>query len=166
MSSILIGKISNVHGIKGEVKIYPYTDDLDNFCKRKILYSDSELTNEYKVVRARVHKNMIIAKLSGIDDVESALKLKNSDIYIDKSSLEKLDEDTYYIDDLIGMDVIDDENVIIGKITYVFNNGANDVYEVKTLSNDVIYLPAIHDVIKKIDIVANKMYIYMMDGLI
>ena len=74
-------------------------------------------------------------------------------------------EDTYYIEDLIGMDVIDEKESRIGTISYVFNTGANDVYEIKTLDNKDIYIPAIKDVVKKVDVKNKKMYIEMMEGL-
>lgn len=165
MRSILVGQISNVHGIKGEIKVYPYTDDIENFAKRKEFYIDENLNSIFKITRCRIQKNMLIVKLEGIDSVEDALKLKGKNIYIDKSTLEKLDKDTYYVDDLIDMEVIcDDES--IGKITYVFNTGANDIYEIKREDNTKIYLPAIHQVVKKVDINSKKMYVEIMEGLI
>ena len=164
MQSVLVGKISNVHGIKGEVKVYPYTDDMDTFSKRKEFYIDSILSTKYKVTRCRIQKDMLIMKLDGIDSVDDALKLKGKDLYIDKSSLKSLDNDTYYVEDIIGMQVVCDGNVI-GEITYVFNTGANDVYEVKIQDGRKIYLPAIHQVIKKVDLSEKKMYVQIMEGL-
>lgn len=164
MQSILIGNISNVHGIKGQIKIYPYTDDIETFSKRKEFYIDSNLSIKYKVIGCRIQKNMLIMKLDGIDSVEDALKLKGKDIYIDKLSLEVLDDDTYYVEDIIGMEVICDDKSI-GHITYVFNTGANDVYEVEISDGRKIYLPAIHQVIKKVDLKERKMYVDMMEGL-
>ncbi len=167
MQSVLVGQISNVHGIKGEVKIYPYTDDIERFSKRKEIFIDEGLTIRYKIKSCRIQKNMLITKLDGIDTIEQALTLKSKSVYIDKSELDELEQDSYYIEDLIGMSVIDiTNNNEIGVITYVFNTGANDVYEVNDSQNKKIYLPAIHQVIKKIDIQDKKMYVEIMEGLI
>ena len=167
MESILIGKIANIHGIKGEVKIYPYTDDIDHLSNIKKIYMDEDLTKEYKVERCRVHKEMLVTKLSGIDDANTAELFKTKYVYIKSSDLQKLDEDTYYVKDLLGISVIDNLNdTVLGKIIYVFNSGANDVYEIEREDKTKIYLPAIHQVIKKVDIQNKKMYVEVMDGLI
>lgn len=164
MNSILIGKIVNVHGIKGEVKVYPYTDDMENLTNLKSIYFDKEMTKKSKVKLCRIQKNMLIVKLEGINSVEQAESLRDTDIYIPKKEIE--DEDTFYIEDLIGMDVLDLNENVIGVVTYVFNTGANDVYEVETTDKQKIYLPAIKQVIKKVDVKNNKMYVEIMEGLI
>lgn len=166
MKGILIGKIVNIHGIKGEVKAYPYTDDMDNITSKKELYFDKELNNKKKIKSCKIHKNMFVIKFDGIDTVESAESLRNKELYIPKKDISDL-EDTYYIEDLIDAQVIDEESLnIIGKITYVFNTGANDVYEVETSDNKNIYLPAIKEVIRKVDITDKKIYVKIMEGLI
>ena len=159
MSSVLIGQIVNVHGIKGEVKIYPYTDDIDALCKRlKNVYLDENMNKKYKV-SCRIQKNMILAKLDGINTVEEAEKLRKVNVYIS--------DDSYYIKDLIGLDVVDiNSNEIVGVLEYVFNTGANDIYEVKRKDNSKIYLPAIKQVVKKVDIQSRKIYVEIMEGLI
>lgn len=164
MESILIGKIVNTHGIKGEVKVYPYTDNIDNLSKIKEIFFDEKLNNKYKVKSCKIQKNMLIMKLEGINIVEEAAKLKDTNLYIIKEDISDM-EDTYYIEDLIGMDVIDENENLIGTITYVFNTGANDVYEIKSIDNKEIYIPAIKDVVKKVDVKNKEMYIKMMEGL-
>ena len=163
MNSILIGKIVNVHGIKGEVKVYPYTDDMENLTNLKSIYFDEEMTKKYKVKLCRIQKNMLIVKLEGLNSVEQAENLRDTNIYIPKAKIE--DEDTFYIEDLIGMDVLELNENKVGIITYVFNTGANDVYEVETTDKQKIYLPAIKQVVKKVDIKNNRMYVEMMEGL-
>lgn len=167
MPSVLIGKIVNVHGIKGEVKVYPYTDDINHLAKNlKKIYLDENMSSQELNVSCRIQKDMLLMKISGIDRVEDATPLKGKNIYVDEDSLDTLEDNTYYIKDIIGIDVIDEkENKIIGKVTYVFNTGANDVYEVETPSKK-IYLPAISEVIKKVDIKNKKMYVEIMKGLI
>lgn len=163
MNSILIGKIVNVHGIKGEIKVYAYTDDIDNLTNLKNIYFDKELKQKYKVKYSKVHKNMLIVKLEGINSVEEATKLRDTNLYIPKQEIDE--EDTFYIEDLIGLEVYDLSENYIGVITYVFNTGANDVYEVENTNKQKIYLPAIKQVVKKVDIQNKKMYVEMMEGL-
>ncbi len=163
MNSILIGKIVNIHGIKGDVKVYTYTDDIENLTNLKSIFFDKELTKKCKVKYAKVHKNMLIVKLEGINSAEEANKLRDKDLYIPKEEINE--EDTFYIEDLIGLDVYDINENLLGVITYVFNTGANDVYEIEKKDKQKFYLPAIKQVIKKVDIKNKKMYVEMMEGL-
>lgn len=167
MSSVLIGQIVNVHGIKGEVKIYPYTDDVDSLAKKlKKVYLDEAMTKSYKST-CRIQKGMLLVKLSEIDTVEKAESLRKKYVYISEDDLDELEEDNYYVKDLLGSNIIDiTTNESIGKLDYVFNTGANDVYEITKSDNTKIYLPAIKQVIKKVDIKSKKIYVEIMEGLI
>ena len=109
---------------------------------------------------------MLIVKIKDLSDPDEALRLKNKDIFIPKDNLEKLDEGTYYVFELIGLEVLDMDGNKIGTLNDVQNCSANDVYEIVTLDNKKIYLPAIKDVIKKVDIAGRKMYVEIMKGLI
>ncbi len=168
MSSVLIGQIVNVHGIKGEVKIYPYTDDLENLSKKlKNIFLDENMDGECYKTNCRIQKGMLLCKISGVDTIEQAQKLRGKYVYIDEKSLDKLEEDNYYVKDLLGLDIIDiNTNSLFGKLEYIYNTGANDVYEVITQDNKKVYLPAIKQVIKKVDIKNKKIYIEIMKGLI
>lgn len=167
MQSVLIGQIVNVHGIKGEVKVYPYTDDVDSLAKKlKNIYLEENLKEKYKS-SCRVQKGMLLMKISGIDTVEKAETLRNKYIYISEDTLDALEEDSYYVKDLIGLEVIDTKNnEVFGTLDYIFNTGANDVYEITTKQNTKVYLPAIKQVIKKVDIKSRKIYVEIMEGLI
>ena len=167
MQSVLIGQIVNVHGIKGEVTVYPYTDDVDNLVtKLRRIYLNDQISKSYDVT-CRIQYGMILAKISTIDSVEKAEMLRNKYIYISEEDLDTLEEDSYYVKDLIGLDVIDIRNDnLIGRLDYIFNTGANDVYEIATTNNKKVYLPAIKQVIKKVDIKARKIYVELMEGLI
>ncbi len=159
-----IGKIVTVHGIKGEVKIQPLCDDASLFCEFDLLYFDKEGKNPIKITNSRVQKNMIIAKLESIDTVEAAQKLRNQMLYVDRSQL-SLDENTYFICDLIGMDVVDaDSNKSYGKIYDVIETGANDVYCCRKDNKDYLF-PAIADVVINTDIVNGIMRIKPLKGL-
>ncbi|MEG1705596.1 MAG: ribosome maturation factor RimM [Clostridia bacterium] len=168
MDFLKIGQIVNTHGIKGEVKIYPYTDDIIKLAKIKKIYLDPEFKLEYLITGSKIIKNMLVFKLSGIDDIEQTKTLMQQFVYIPKEKIKE--ENLYYVEDLINLDVYVVENDIssskfLGKLTYVWNNSANDVYEIKT-ENNIIYIPAIKDVILKIDLENKKMYVKIMEGLI
>lgn len=156
------GKIVTTHGIRGEVKIMPYTDTPELLCEFDRLFIGKDKSELY-IERARVAKNMVIAKIEGIDTVEAAEKYRNKVLFMHRDDLE-LDEDTYFIQDLIDMEVRDaDSGFVYGKITDVLQNGANDVYVIK---GDREYLvPAIPDVVISTDIDSNIMQIRPLDGL-
>lgn len=156
------GKIVTTHGIRGEVKIMPYTDTPELLCEFDRLFIGKEKSELY-IERSRVAKNMVIAKIEGVDTVEAAEKYRNKVLFMHRDDLE-LDEDTYFIQDLIDMEVQDaDSGFVYGKITDVLQNGANDVYVIK---GDREYLvPAIPDVVISTDIDSNIMQIRPLDGL-
>ena len=156
-----IGKIVNTFGIKGEVKVTPYTDDIEQFKKIKSIYVNNTLM---KVQSAKFQKNVVILKLKDVDDMTAAENLRNSIIEA-KRSKKKLPENTYYIADLIGLDVYTDEGTLLGKVKDIYNTGANDIYSIETESKEVL-LPAIKEVIKQIDIENKKIIVHILKGLL
>lgn len=164
MEFVKVGNVANIHGIKGELLIYPYTDDLFNFCNYKKFYIGNE-KRCFDVIKLRVHKNMILALLDNVNTPEAASLLKTFDVFVDRIELKKLDNNSYYIEDLIGLDVIDENNKCIGILKDVIKYPANDVYEIVD-KDKLYYLPAIKEVIKKVDVVNKKIYIQSMEGLI
>lgn len=157
------GKIVTTHGIKGEVKIMPYTDYPELLCEFDRLFLGKN-HEEINVERSRVFKNMVIAKLEGYDTPEAAEKLRNKILYMHRDDLE-LDEDTYFIQDLIGIEVSDaDSGFVYGKITDVMQTGANDVYVVQGKDREYL-IPAIPEVVITTDIDENTMTIRPLEGL-
>ncbi len=156
-----IGKIVNTFGIKGEVKVTPYTDDIEQFKKIKSIYVNNTLM---QVQSAKFQKNVVILKLKDVDDMTAAENLRNSIIEA-KRSKKKLPENTYYIADLIGLDVYTDEGTLLGKVKDIYNTGANDIYSIETESKEVL-LPAIKEVIKQIDIENKKIIVHILKGLL
>lgn len=157
------GKIVTTHGIKGEVKIMPYTDYPELLCEFDRLFLGKN-HEEINVERFRVSKNMVIAKLEGYDTPESAEKLRNKILYMHRDDLE-LDEDTYFIQDLIGIEVSDaDSGFVYGKITDVMQTGANDVYVIQGKEREYL-VPAIPEVVISTDIDENTMTIRPLEGL-
>ena len=167
MEYIEIGQIVNTNGLKGVVKVNPFTDDISKFEDLKYVYI--QLKNELKKVKieqVRYNKNQVLLKLEGIDSIEEAEKYRNFYLKTEKESQEDLGEDTYYIVDLIGLDVYSDKNEYLGKIEDVFPTGSNDVYVVKDNLGKQILIPAIADVVKEVDLKNKKMIIKLIPGLI
>ena len=126
MELIEVGQIVNTHGIKGEVRLNAWTDDLYDLLDLKVFYDKSG--NALDVESSRVHKNVVIIKFKQLNTMNDAEKVKGKILYTEKTPLP---EGRYYIKDLIGLSVIEDD-VKLGTLTDVFNTGANDIYEVKT----------------------------------
>ena len=167
MEYIEIGQIVNTNGLKGVVKVNPFTDDISKFEELKYVYIQlkSEL-KKVKIEQVRYNKNQVLLKLEGIDSIEEAEKYRNFYLKTEKESQEDLVEDTYYIVDLIGIDVYSDKNEYLGKIEDVFPTGSNDVYVVKDNLGKQILIPAIADVVKKVDLKNKKMIINLIPGLV
>lgn len=158
------GKIVNIHGIRGEVKIMPYCDAPELLCEFDRLFIGKSLEEIY-IERARVQKNMVICKFEGTDTPEQAEKLRNKMLYMHRDDLE-LDENTYFIQDLIGMTVKNaDTGEVYGTIEDVFQTGANDVYSIKNNNNKSYLIPAIADVVIDTDINSGIMTIRPLEGL-
>lgn len=157
------GKIVNIHGLRGDVKIMPWSDDAEFLCEFDVLYCGKD-KQAFEVEHARVHKNTVLAKFKGIDTPEAANKLRNSIIYIDRDDIE-LEEGTYFIADLIGLTVKNaDTGEEYGTVKDVFQTGANDVYEV-VKDGKACYVPAIPDVIIDTDIENKALSIRPLEGL-
>ncbi len=157
------GKIVTTHGIKGEVKIMPYTDSPELLAEFDRLFIGKNKEELY-IERSRVFKNMVIAKIEGIDTPEAAEKLRSKVLYMHRDDLE-LDDDTYFIQDLIGLEVRDaDTGEVYGKIADVLETGANDVYVIKGEDREYL-IPAIADVVVSTDIDNNLMTIRPLEGL-
>lgn len=162
-----IGQIVNTIGIKGQVKVVPFTDDITQFDTLKQIYIEKRKNLElFEIEKSNYHKNMIILKLKGIDTPEQAESLRNCYIKINRKDARKLPEGTYFIVDLIGLDVYTDEEKLLGTLEDIYNAGSSDIYVVRTSEGKQILLPAIKDVIKKVDIENKKVIVHIIEGLI
>ena len=163
----VIGNIVNTQGIKGELRILPSVDDIERFKLLDKIYVDRKGNiTIYEVENVRFHKQFVLMKLKGIDDMTSAEKLKGTIAKITESMALPLEEDEYYIGDLYGMDVITDDGKELGTITDIIFTGANDVYVVKPTQGKDILIPAIKKCILKVDINNNQMLVKLLKGLI
>ena len=167
LPNLEIGQIVNTFGIKGMVKVKPFTDDIRRFDELKTVYVEKNGNQtEYEVEEVKYHKDMVLIKFKGIDKVEQAEMLRNSYLTVSRDSVEKLEEGRYYIVDLLGLEVYTDEQVLLGTLEDIFNTGSNDIYVVKDKQGKQILLPAIQDVIKQIDIENKKIIVHLLPGLI
>ena len=167
LPNLEIGQIVNTFGIKGMVKVKPFTDDIRRFDELKTVYIEKNSNQtEYEIEEVKYHKDMVLIKFKGIDKVEQAEMLRNSYLTVSRDSVEKLEEGRYYIVDLLGLEVYTDEQVLLGTLEDIFNTGSNDIYVVKDKQGKQILLPAIQDVIKQIDIENKKIIVHLLPGLI
>lgn len=162
-----VGQIVNTFGIKGEVKVMPFTDDINRFDDLEKVYVKTRKDEKlYKVENARYHKNMVLLKLEGIENPEQAEMLRNAFLEIDREDAIPLEEGTYFIADLIGLEVYTDEGNLLGKVEDIYNAGANDIYVVKDELGKQILLPGIDEVIKEVDLDNEKILVHLIPGLI
>jgi len=162
-----IGQIVNTYGIKGFLKVVPFTDDVTRFEDLKSIYIQTKNTLKTVIIEeVKYAKNLVLLKLKGIDDINSAEVFKNCYIKIDRKDAVKLPEDSYFIVDLIGLNVFTDEGQSLGNIIDVYPTGANDIYVVKDEMGKQVLLPAIGDVIKNVDIENKKMIVHLIEGLV
>ena len=160
-----IGQIVNTFGIKGEVKVNPFTDDITRFDELKTVYVKIKGKSElYKIENVKYHKNMVLVKFKGIDNIETAEKLRNAFLEVDRKDAIPLEEGTYYIVDLIGLDVYTDEGKLLGKVDDIYNTGGKDIYVVKDELGKQILLPGIDEVIKEV-ILDEKIIVHLKPGL-
>lgn len=158
-----IGKIVSVFGIKGEVKVQPWCDSGEFLCEFDTLYRKSG--DIVEIEHSRVSKNVVVMKIKGVDTVEDAQKMRNHILYMDRNDVE-LEEGSYFVQDLIGLEVVDADNgTVYGKLTDVSQTGANDVYHVETAEGKLLLVPAIPEVIVETDTQGETMKIRPLDGL-
>jgi len=166
-NNLEIGQIVNTFGIKGFVKVNPFVDDISRFDDlEKVFVKSNKEIKEYKVEEVKYHKNMVLIKFKGIDRVEDAELLRNSYLEVDRENAIELEEGEYFIADLLGVDVITDENKALGKLEDIFNTGSNDIYVVKSEDGKQLLLPAISEVIKEINLEEKKIVVHLIEGLI
>ena len=162
-----IGQIVNIFGIKGVVKVKPFTDDIKRFDDLKKVYVENNNNKkEYEIEEVKYHRDMVLIKFKGIDKIEQAELLRNCYLKVNRNDEPELEKGTYYIVDLIGLDVYSDEGNLIGKVDDIFNNGSCDIYAVKDELGKQLLLPAISDVIKEINLEENKIVVHILKGLI
>lgn len=162
-----VGVITSTHGIKGEVKVYPTTEDPQRFrqLEQVILDTGKELI-PLDIEEVKFFKQMVILKFRGIDNINDVQKYRNMDLLVTRENAIKLEEGEYFICDLINCEVFTDTGERLGILTEVMTNAANDVYVVQMDNGKEVLLPAINDCILNIDVENKKVIVHLMKGLL
>lgn len=162
-----VGVVTAPHGVRGEVKVFPTTDDMQRFKKLKTVLLD--LGKEQKTLeieQVKFFKNMVILKFKGIDNINDVEGFRQKDLLVTRDQAVKLLPDENFIADLIGLTVMTDEGTVLGTLFDVLKTGANDVYCVKTAEGKEVLLPAIRDCILNVDLEKQEVLVHILDGLL
>ena len=161
-----IGVITQTHGIKGEVKVFPTTDDVKRFKRlEKVTIDSGKKRFEAEIESVKFFKQFVILKFKGFDTIEDVQPYKQAKLLVDREHAVRLRKDEYFVADLIGTKVVSDEGTELGVMTDVIETGANDVYVVENDKKEQILLPVIPDVVKKVDIKEKKIIVKLLNGL-
>lgn len=167
VSEMQVGVITQTHGIKGEVKVFPTTDDVSRFKKLKEVIMDNgreRLTLEIEGVK--FFKQYAILKFKGYDSINDIEKYKSAKLYVTRDHAVKLKKGEYFIADLIDMEVVTEDGEYFGRMKDVLVTGANDVYIVTREDGTEVLLPAIKECVRNIDMEQGRITVHIMDGLI
>ena len=161
-----VGVLSQTHGVHGEMKVYPTTDDPKRFKKLKsVLLDTGNGYKEMNISAVRFFKQYVIVKFEGYDSINDIEKYKGMGIFVTRENAVKLDEDEYFIADLIGLTVVDEDDVKIGTLNDVMITGANDVYVIERINGEELLLPAIKQCILKVDVLNGYIKVRLLKGL-
>lgn len=161
-----VGVFANTHGVRGEIKVFPTTDDVTRFKKLKVLYLDkgTELM-KLEVSSVRFFKNMVIMKFKEIDNINDIEKYKGKDLLIERKQAVPLQENEYFICDIIGSRVVTEDKEEIGTLKEVLQTGANDVYVVKTNEGKEVLFPVIDECVLDVDTEEKVVTVRIMPGI-
>lgn len=161
-----VGVITSPHGIKGEVKVFPTTDDAKRFKElKKVILDTGKEYIPMEIEHVKFFKNMVILKFKGYDNINEIEKYKSRDLLITRDQAVDLAPDEYFITDLIGLAVVSDQGVELGTLKDVLETGANDVYVVAMKDGKELMLPAIGDCILNVDLEQGRMEVHVLEGL-
>ncbi len=161
-----IGVLTSPHGVKGEISVYPTTEDVHRFDDLSKVYFDIKGNmTEYKVTGCKYKKNMPVLKFEGIDNIDDIVKFRGTDIYVDRESALPLEEGEYYLADIIGFSVIAEDKEI-GIMDDYFENAADQtIFVVKCNDGTVKYIPDMEEFVKKVDLDEQKIYVELIKGM-
>ena len=162
MDIIKLGKITAPQGIKGEVRVYPYTDKPTRFSEIEAVLLNGR---RCRIEKARYMKNMAILKLEGIDDRNAAEAVRNRELLLPREELWKQPEDTYFVDDLVGCAVVSEDGAPVGTLKTVHSRPAQDLYEIEREDGSAFLLPAVKEFIKDVKTDEKIIVIHLIEGL-
>ena len=162
-----VGVITNTHGLRGEVKVFPTTDDPERFkALKQVILDIGKEQQDLEIEQVKFFKQFVILKFKGFDDIAAIEKYKNKGLFVPREHAVKLKKDEYFIADLLGLQVITEDNTPLGILTDVLKTGANDVYVVARENQKEVLIPAIKDCILAVDLTKKEMRVHLLKGLL
>ena len=162
-----VGAITQTHGVRGEVKVFPTTDDPKRFKKlKKVLLDTGAELMELEIESVKFFKQFVILKFKGFDNINDIEKYKKKNLYVTRENAVKLQKDEYFIADLIGLEVFEDDGSRMGELKDVLTTGANDVYVVEGSKYGEVLIPAIKECILNVDMEERRMEVHLLPGLV
>lgn len=161
-----VGVITSTHGVRGEVKVFPTTDDPQRFKKLKnVILDDGKQHLDLEITSVKFFKNLVILKFKGLDNMNDVEKFKQADLLVTREHAVKLQPGEYFIADLIGLKGISDEGKDLGELTDVIQTGANDVYVFSREGTRDLLVPKIPDCVKEINLEEGTVLVHLLPGL-
>lgn len=162
-----VGVITTTHGVRGEVKVFPTTDEAERFLELDyVLLDTGRELKRLEIQNVKFFKNLAILKFKGIDNINDIEMYKRRDLWIPREEGQELSEGEYYVADLIGMNVLLEDGTVFGTLKDVMETGANDVYVIDTKDKGEVLLPAIRECILDVNVEENTMTVHLMKGLL
>lgn len=162
-----VGVITATHGLKGEVKVFPTTDDPNRFRRLKEVILDTGREERVlEIEGVKFFKQMVILKFKGFDDIGDVEKFRRGTLFVTRENAVKLKKNEYFIADLIGMQVENEDGSELGTLQDVISTGANDVYDVRLSDGRQLLIPAIRECILSVDVEEGRMRVHLLDGLL
>ena len=161
-----VGVISSTHGIRGEVKVFPTTDTPQRFeTIKEVILDTGKQQIPLEIAGVKYFNQFVIVKFKGIDNINDIEKYRGMELFVSRENAAELEDDEFYIADLIGMKVVTEDEEL-GTLKDIMETGANDVYIIDTEKYGELLLPAIHDCILDVDVEENVMTVHLLDGLV
>lgn len=162
-----VGIISSTHGVRGEVKVFPTTDDMKRYKKLKEVQVDTGKDKKtLQIEGVKFFKQFVILKFKGYDTLDDIVVYKGKSLFVDRKNAVRLNKDEYFIADLIGLKVENEDQSFSGILSDVIETGANDVYVIKTPEGKEVLIPAIKECILQVDVESGFMQVHLLDGLL
>ena len=162
-----VGIITATHGLKGEVKVYPTTDDPGRFRRlKKVILDNGKVSVDLEIESVKYFKQFVILKFKGLDDIEQVEKYRKASLYVTRDNAVRLKKEEFFIADLIDMKVVNEDGSPLGTLRDVITTGANDVYEVVLDEGGTVLIPAIKECILDVDVENAVMRVHLLEGLL
>ena len=162
-----VGVITQTHGVRGEVKVFPTTDDPERFLDLEYVFLDTGREKKKLTIQSvKFFKQFVILKFKGIDNINDIERYKRCPLLVNREDAVDLEEDEYFIADMIGMDVLTEDGEVFGTLKDFIETGANDVYVINSKKHGEVLIPAIKECILDVNVKEGKMLVHLMDGLI